>query len=198
MEYVIKRFVNKPVDSNTYILYREGAGECILIDPGSSDNEDIYSFLVEKNIVPFYILLTHEHFDHILGVNFFLEKYGSCVCCSKETFERIRSPKKNLSVFYSGESYEVVLYEKFKIWKENIYTLLDFKIQAILTPGHTDSSLSFLIDDKLFSGDFIIENLQTVTKLPTGSKKDLEESCEKIKKYKINKIFPGHGKEFTL
>ena len=53
--------------ANCYLLEDEKTGKCAIVDPGWYD-EIITDILDEKKINPEYVLLTHGHFDHILGV----------------------------------------------------------------------------------------------------------------------------------
>ena len=53
-------------------------GECVIIDPGfesDSEKDALYGFIREKGLKPVMILLTHGHFDHILGVDDCARKY---------------------------------------------------------------------------------------------------------------------------
>ena len=80
----VKRFVNNPVPSNCYVVSsRESDGDCVIIDPGSIDNNELLSFLTSKRLTPKYIVLTHEHFDHAWGVNGLVEKYSIPIVCSE-------------------------------------------------------------------------------------------------------------------
>ena len=63
----IYKIKNSPIISNCYILYSDS--KCIIVDPGSSSNIEILEFLKLNNLSPEYIFLTHEHFDHIWGLN---------------------------------------------------------------------------------------------------------------------------------
>ena len=56
------------LDTNCYILKRDGLHGAVVIDPGD-DPFIIKSTLLEMDATPDLILLTHGHFDHILAVN---------------------------------------------------------------------------------------------------------------------------------
>lgn len=67
------------------------------------------------------------------------------------------------------------------------------------TTGHTDSSLSYLVEKKLFTGDFLIKDESTITKLPSGNRLDFLSSFKKFKKIIDESIiFPGHGEIFSF
>ena len=72
----VKRIKNNPIDSNCYVIYDKALGDdCIIVDPGSEDNSNLYDLLNSENLYPQYIILTHEHFDHCWGVDLLVEKY---------------------------------------------------------------------------------------------------------------------------
>ncbi len=73
-----------------------------------------------------------------------------------------------------------------------------FDVEVIHTKGHTSDSLSILIDNNLFCGDFIFKEAIGRTDLG-GNNKEMKESIEKILTYnKDIKIYPGHGDKTTL
>ena len=80
----------------------------------------------------------------------------------------------------------------------------DFDISLILTPGHSDCSYTILIDDLLFTGDFLFKESIGRTDLYTGSSFIMNQSLKKIinldllKKNEDYYIYPGHGDYTTL
>lgn len=69
------------------------------------------------------------------------------------------------------------------------------KVQVIETPGHSSDSISFLIDNYIFTGDAYIPNIKVVTKLKGGNVELANTSVEKIKSLFKEKmtLCPGHG-----
>jgi hydroxyacylglutathione hydrolase len=193
------KFINKPINSNTYILFHSQSQNCIIIDPGSIEMSDVISFFTVKKLTPISILLTHEHFDHIFGVND-LVKFNNdiLIYASEKTLERIIDKRKNLSYYFDQKGYEVLDLNFIEIQNDLLEIDL-FNIEVLKTPGHTDSSLSFLIDGKLFTGDFLIKNEMTVTKLPHGNKQNFLASFNKYQNFIYDSlIFPGHGDVFKF
>ena len=60
--------------TNCYFIYREGSQDVIFFDPADK-GDYIYETLKEKGFQVKGILLTHGHFDHIMGIDGFLQKY---------------------------------------------------------------------------------------------------------------------------
>src|SRR4030042_1656752 len=112
----------------------------------------------------------------------------------------IIDPKKNLSIFYNQIGFHCAKADQ--TFTESTYDLIwhDQKIEFFKTPGHTNGSICILLDSCLITGDTLLENTKTVTKLPEGNNEKLIKSIKLIYSLqgKFKKIFPGHGNDFTL
>lgn len=200
MELLIKIIKNRPIDSNCFILYNNLDLSCIIVDPGTEDCKELLLFLEQNKLLPKYIILTHEHFDHIYGVNRLLELFDSVLVCTEKCFEVIADKKKNLSIFFNQIGFEVKP-KNIQLVSNEILLINKFKIQFKETPGHSLGSISFWLNDSLFAGDVLIKNTKTVTKLPGGSKKQLSETIYGLNKLFSNKnmiVYPGHGEIFLF
>ena len=198
----VRSFVNTPVTSNCYVLFDKGNGkDCIIIDPGSRDEQELFAYLSEEGLTPRFIILTHEHFDHCWGVNQLVDRYHIPVVCSQLCSEAIKYEKRNCSVFYDNKDAFVINRET--ISTESIDNVLKFghhEIEFYHTPGHTDASISFVVEGFLFTGDTLIKGEKTVTKLPTGSIIKFEASMKLFKEMKNcgYVVYPGHEACFSL
>ena len=198
----VNRFLNNPVDSNCFVIYDKAIGaDCIIVDPGSKDNKELFALLDEERLEPQYIILTHEHFDHCWGVNSLVERYHIPIVCSALCAECIQFEKRNCSVFYDNKERFVITSQTISVESLNhVLPFNDNEFRFFETPGHTNASICFTIDQKLFTGDTLIRNLRTVTKLPTGSVVKLQESIELLRNMqgKGYMVYPGHGDLFEL
>jgi len=189
----ILKIQNYTNGENCYIV-KNGDG-AIVIDPGVGADE-IYSRTKGTQIK--YVLLTHCHYDHIVGVNELLEK-GAELCASRKCADNIADRNKNLTM--SGLGYVIELKNTDIILSEDEdITLCGMKVRTIETPGHTECSCCFLIEDHLFSGDTLFLRSVGRWDLPTGSSEELRKSI-------INKIYtmdekitvhPGHGEDTDI
>lgn len=201
MSIKVKRILNSPVDSNSFVVYKNDNNFCIIIDPGTRDCKELLKFIEKEKLLPEYIILTHEHFDHVWGVNRLKEIYDSTIICSRECSLRIIEKKKNMSVFYDQIGFEAYPADIVIEDLNNHLKWRDIDIEFIITKGHTNSSICVNIGDILFTGDTIIKNLKTVVKLPGGNKELLVMSLNLIfSKFKDSLIivYPGHGEKFIL
>ena len=192
---------NKPIDSNCYVIYQDGNAGCIVVDPGTEECSELFQFFEIHSLIPEYIILTHEHFDHLWGVNKLKDFFSIKTICSVTCAEKIVDRKKNMSVFYNQVGFQSypsdILIENTNctfIWNTN-------KFEFVITEGHTDGSICIILEDKLFTGDTIIKNHKTVVKFPGGNKEKLDNSLKiifsKFDGLKIH-VYPGHGDCFYL
>jgi hydroxyacylglutathione hydrolase len=197
----VETIKNYPIDSNCFVIYNDSDYHCIIIDPGTKDSKQLIEFLTSRELQPNFIILTHSHFDHILGVNLLRAIYNVQIVCSSICNSKISDQKKNLSLFYDTIGVKLmaadILVDKigFKLkWGE-------IEIIFLNTPGHSDCSISILIQNFLFSGDLFIKDKLTITKLPGGSRFDLVETTKFIRDLYLEKgitLYPGHGNSYSL
>ncbi len=195
----IHTIINTPIPSNCYIV-SDSLKNCVIIDPGSESNDVLMHTLNKNSFTPQYIILTHEHFDHIWGVNELRSDYpGLKLVCSESCSERIQHKKHNFSLFYNGIGFETskadITISKFVAdlkWNDTIISLIP-------TPGHSEGSICIYIgsENVLFTGDTIIYKEKTVTKLKGGNIQKLNESLQMLDRLFLEKnplLLPGHGK----
>lgn len=191
----VKRIINAPITSNSYIIYTDQNHSCIIVDPGTQDSIELLSFLEYNTLFPEYIVLTHEHFDHIWGVNCLKEKYKVQLISNKSCSERIVDKKKNLSLFYNQQGFSTC-HSDILIDDVSEFLWNDYRIVFFQTPGHSLGCICFLIDNLLFTGDTVILNEKTVVKLPGSNRAELLTSISLLFKLRYTRIYPGHGESF--
>lgn len=172
---------------DTYVLKK--GNDAIIIDCGAKVNE-LKKYTQGLNIKAIFI--THGHYDHILNVANYVEEFDADVYCSDKAYSKFYDSTRNLSK---------LLFIPIKIAQnidfipltETVFYIGDFEIQAIYTPGHSDCSYSFLIEDSLFVGDVIFEQGVGRTDFEDGDTYALLDSINKLKNFKqIKNIHSGH------
>ena len=201
----IKKTDSGLLHSCMYVLEEEG--HAIVIDP-CRDLSAAGDSIVD------YLLITHEHYDHISGVNEWKKRTGAPLLCSRACAENIMSSKKNMSRYFNifcemqtwvptdGMKIEQAEYvceadltfeDEFVFeWQGHVVTLQE-------TPGHSAGScIIYLDEDHCFTGDSYLENYGTECRFPGGS----EKRWNMIGKPRIEaipagtRIWPGHFDSF--
>ncbi len=190
----IMTFVAGPIDANNYLIWDEDSKEGILIDC-SEYREDILDVIKNKNIKIKHILLTHGHFDHVIGVNKMKKALNTTVGINngdKALLEHINE----FGNFFIGLPELEIPEIDFNVSDGDIINVGDMKIKVLYTPGHTEGGVCYLVDNKyLFSGDTLFKGSYGRTDLFGGNYKKIASSLKDIiLKLDDNVIvYPGHG-----
>ncbi len=144
-----------------------------------------------------YILLTHGHFDHIIGAKSVKEKYGAKVVISKADEPMLSSAKLSLAAFCNAPQNnveaDVIVEDGDKI------TLGETKIKVMATPGHTSGSVCYIAENCIFSGDTLFCCSCGRTDFPSGSSDEMMLSLQKLKALDGDyKVYTGHNDLTTL
>ncbi len=194
----IGRTVLGMVGTNCYFVYDEEEKKAFVIDP-AFDGEGIYERLTKNGIEVAAILLTHGHFDHIMGVNELREKTGVKVYAAKaeqalcedaalNCSDQIRRPYTVKADVYLADGETI--------------TAAGISCKMIETPGHTAGSSCYYFEEEklLLCGDTLFAGSVGRTDLPTGSGGALDRSLrEKLMVLPDDvKVYPGHGDSTTI
>jgi len=133
MTVIIKQFVLGPLEDNNYLLIDEESKEAVLIDC-TEDSHQIYDIIEKFGAKLKYILLTHGHFDHVLGVNDFKNKYSDCKVLMHKDDQMLLDTMKD---FIKSFSYEEIEIQKVDGYVEDnqIIKFGENEIKVIHTPG---------------------------------------------------------------
>ncbi|MGN0030618.1 MAG: MBL fold metallo-hydrolase [Candidatus Gastranaerophilaceae bacterium] len=194
----IKTFVEGPIDANNYLVTDVDSKEAVLIDCSSSRLEFLTAIKNSQAKLK-YILLTHGHFDHILGVDTFKNEFGVDTYISKDDLSQVDLAPQMLQMFAGLMPVEIKGINKF-IQDGDELKIGETIIKAIATPGHTKGGMCYLIDGKLFSGDTLFQGSVGRCDLPEGNLNSIASSI-KEKLFTLpedTEVFPGHGDKTTI
>lgn len=188
------------LQTNCYLLWDENSQETAIID-AADDGVAISEEIERRQLKPKYILATHGHFDHNLGVLDLKLIYNIPYCVSQKDWFLLERQQETAKHFLKMEV-KVPNLKKIDLdldQKEEI-KLGGKVIKIINTPGHTPGGVSFLADYLLFSGDTIFaEGMRGRTDFKYSLTKDLKISIDKILDLPENtNILPGHGEATTV
>lgn len=178
----------------------EKSGEAALIDVGGFDNS-LKSILENEEIKKVkYILLTHGHYDHLLGVYDAKEHTGAKVAIHKMDKECLTD--ENSSLAYQIESVKQKPVEPDIILKDGMkLNVGNIELEVLHTPGHSKGSVCFVCESEriIFSGDTLFLKTYGRTDLQGGSWSELQLSLNKLALLEGDYIvYPGHFMQTSL
>lgn len=193
-----KKLENYYNTENTYIVYDENTLNGFVIDPGYNADK-IIKAAADDNIKIKYIFITHCHYDHIEYMEELREKTGAELVSGDKAGINITDPDINLSI--SGLGYALSAKKPEIILKDREKFSIDgMEIECIYTPGHTNCSVCYLIENDMFCGDTLFLRNCGRWDLPTGNEETLIKSV-KEKIYTLDEninLHPGHGESTTI
>ncbi len=205
----IARWTDPITESNSYYLAEEGA--CIVIDP--NDPTEPIALLRERGWNPEWILLTHEHCDHMLGLEPLRAAYPQArVLVNDVCNAGIQNKRLNMSsmmeVYLTFSGHPGITYPPFVCRPADIlyhetcaFFWRGHEFRFVSLPGHTPGSAGIFVDEQhFFSGDYLLPNREVILRLPGGSESDYREITEPFlaRLPKGLNIYPGHGDPYVL
>lgn len=194
---ILKQFVLGALENNNYLLIDVESKEAVLFD-GSAYTDELEKTLQEYGATLKYLLLTHGHFDHILGANDIKKKFGCNILINKEDEVLYNSVNSYVAQFGLG-NVELPKIDGY-VEDNQVIKFGEHEIKVITTPGHTLGGVCYLVDDMLFSGDTLFYECVGRTDLPGGSFEQLVKNI-KEKLFTLDKhikVYPGHGYTSTI
>jgi len=181
------------IGTNTYLVYDEDTMKGILIDPGAY-SKGIADKIKELGIDIIYIILTHGHADHIMGVEEFKADFPSArVVANVKEKEMLGDSDFNMSVqFGHPTAFDADVY----VGDEEEMDAGGLHLKFLYTPGHSPGGMCVYLPEEntLFSGDTLFQASIGRTDFPGCSFEALEKSVhEKLWPLPDDtQVFPGH------
>ncbi|MGI9525221.1 MAG: MBL fold metallo-hydrolase [Hyphomicrobiaceae bacterium] len=132
---LFRQLFDKTSSTYTYLLASRQGGEALLIDPVYEHTNRYLKLLDELELKLVKVVDTHIHADHVSAMGL-LRDATRCVTVMGE-----QSPIDIVSM---------------RVRDNDPLTIEGLKLTAIHTPGHTSESYSFLMDDRVFTGDTLL------------------------------------------
>jgi len=170
---IFEQLFDNKSSTYTYILSSGKGREALIIDPVLDNTEQYLNLLDKLELKLVKVIDTHIHADHITGLN----ELSQRTKCTKIMGDRSKSEVVDLRV------------------KENENVEIDnINLKVMYTPGHTDCSYSFLMKDRIFTGDTLLINGTGRTDFQNGNPYQSYDSIfNKILKLPDNTlVFPAH------
>ena len=178
---IFEQLFDQKSSTYTYIIASGEGREALIIDPVIEHSDEYSTILNNLDLKLVKVIDTHIHADHISALNE-LNKRTNCI--------RVMGEKSKSEVI------DLRIKDGEKIKVEEV------ELQAIYTPGHTDCSYSFLMNDRVFTGDTLLINGSGRTDFQNGNAYDAYDSIfnKLLKLPEKTFVFPAHdynGKKFS-
>lgn len=191
---IIKQEQFGSMNNNAYIIIDERTNQSALVDC-PEDNQKMLDLIGDTDLK--YILLTHGHYDHILGVSGIKEKFGAQVVISAEDAPMLSSSKLSLAAFV-GESQNNAQAD-ILVSDGDAIKLGDVDIRVMSTPGHTKGCVCYIVDNAVFTGDTLFYCSCGRTDFPGGDEYEMLDSLHKLRDLEnVHYVYTGHDNTSTL
>ena len=119
----------------TYLIGSREGGEALIIDPVLEKVDGYIKLLEQLDVKLVKVIDTHIHADHISGI------------------AELRNRTNCITIMGDATKAEVV---SMRVSDNEIIKLESLELKSLYTPGHTDDSFSFMMNDRIFSGDTLL------------------------------------------
>ncbi|NKB29420.1 MAG: MBL fold metallo-hydrolase [Rhodobacteraceae bacterium] len=170
---LFRQLFDKTSCTYTYLLASRQGGEALLVDPVFENTSRYLKLLEELDLKLVKVVDTHIHADHVSAMGA-LRDATRCVTVMGE-----QSPAEVVSM---------------RVADNEKLTIEGLSLTALHTPGHTSESYSFLMDDRVFTGDTLLIRGTGRTDFQNGDPYDQYHSLfdRLLKLPEQTMVFPGH------
>lgn len=193
----VLKLVSSYKNANTFVV-EINEFDILMVDLGNYPIDELLKWISENNKNLIGLFLTHEHADHCYGVDLLKSKIEFTLYCSEKCDINMRDPKQNFSRYIEDFESFGIQSEAVVIKEGQTLNFNGFEILIMETPGHSPGSICLFAKNIAFTGDSILNNVESPLSFPHSSKTEYQQSKINILK-KLNsetKIYPGHGEPF--
>ena len=167
-----------PYSTNSYILTCRKTKESVVVDaPG---DVDLVLAQLSKTR-PQYILMTHDHFDHVGGLAELKSALNIPVAAHRA----------------DGDSLPVEVDLLLNDGNKILFGAIE--LEVLHTPGHTPGSVCFLVGNYLIAGDTLFPGGPGKTRSPADFRRIVKSISEKLFGLPDStEVYPGHGESTTI
>src|SRR5258705_2027895 len=170
---IFRQLFDQTSGTYTYLLASRRGGEALIIDPVLEKVDRYLQLIRELDLKLVKAIDTHLHADHITGLG------------------ALRDRTHCITVMGEQSSVDVV---SMRIGDGDKLTIEGLALDPIYTPGHTDDSYSFKMQDRVFTGDTLLIRGTGRTDFQNGDARSQYESIfnKLLRLPDETMIFPAH------
>lgn len=200
------------LETNCYLVWDDSSREGVVIDPGAEGGY-LSEKIIKLKIQLSAIILTHGHFDHVLGLlELHLNFPDVPIYIHMADLSLVKRASASAK-HWLGHSTDPVPLPTTYFQQGDVINFGKSRLTVIETPGHTPGSVCLYSplsvpakgkahdsgDGVLFSGDTLFKSGVGRTDFTYSSSTDLQKSLLKVFKLPPQTtIYPGHGEKSTL
>ncbi len=199
MALEIKQLTLGELSTNCYLAWDDTTREAIIIDP-ADEGGFITEQILGLQLSPTAIVLTHGHFDHVLGVLELKLNFNIPVVMHEQDVFLLERAQSSALHWLGREVDPVPPPDQFLRHGE-VITFGNVELKVIETPGHTPGSVSLYNDEVVFTGDTLFADGVGRTDFKYSDSQELQRSLKKIQQLPDQKkrtAYAGHGEAFIL
>lgn len=132
---IFRQLFDHESSTYTYLLAEEHGAEALIIDPVYENVPQYLQLISELDLKLLMAIDTHVHADHVSGAPSLRDTAGCMYAMGQQTKAECLTHR-----FADNETISIG----------------DIKLRALYTPGHTDDSYSFVMKDRVFTGDTLL------------------------------------------
>jgi glyoxylase-like metal-dependent hydrolase (beta-lactamase superfamily II) len=193
---VVDRYELGPIGTNCYVVRASrSAEEAVVIDP-SGEAAQLRLELAQLGTRCTAILITHGHWDHLLGVAELAEGTQAPVHMAEDEQALLENLPELVPAGVHARSYKADVLLK----GDETLELAGVTFETLRVPGHSPGHLAFHADDCLFSGDVLFSGSVGRTDLPGADWDTLVETLRTLTERfpAETTVYSGHGPPTTL
>ena len=170
---IFRQLFDHTSSTYTYVVASRKGGEALVIDPVLENVERYIKLMDELDLKLVKVIDTHIHADHISGM------------------AELRDRTNCITIMGDATPGDVV---SMQVKDNDDVSIEGFKLKALHTPGHTNDSFSYLMNDRIFSGDTLLIRGTGRTDFQNGDPYDAYNSLfERILKLpEETLLYPAH------
>ena len=170
---IFRQLFDKISSTYTYLIASAAGREALIIDPVLENVEQYIKLLKELDLKLVKVIDTHIHADHISGI------------------AELRDKTNCVTVMGDKTPADVVA---MRVADEETIKIDGIDLKALYTPGHTSESFSFLMKDRVFTGDTLLIRGTGRTDFQNGDPRDSYNSIfnKLLKLPEATLVYPAH------